>query len=350
MHDIDTDLVLMCKDKIICYYNKGFVHIVDKLPYDLYLTEDDDFDSRINNVNNFQNWCSRRMLTLDREHAKVILNSVNLRQAITDADRMLVSLQYKCLSLQDCYWVKHVNDKDVWKDINLFQHSLNEAVPVALQGKSLTLENVNCIAQDVATNGVAPKAWVRVDSGLYLYKGDVGTNSVEREVEASYIIRNLAITNTVKYIAGNYKGETVSVCPLYTNAEISLVSLEDYVTVHDIKDHFTYGLKNIILAAYIVGDSDRHCGNVFLEYNPDNNYLGVGPMLDFNHAFEVEDCSSAISLMAWNTHETLSGAVKRLFKVDELKYKLNLAEMYADVEPDNKYWKFAIQQLKKIVY
>lgn len=346
--DINNSLVLMCKDKVVCYYNKGVVKIVDRLPYGLYLTEDDDLDSRVNNVTNFQSWCSRRMLTLDREHAKAILNSVGLRQAITDVDRMQISLQYKCLSLLDCYWVKAENDRAVWRDINLFQHSLNEAVPVSLQGKSLTLENIRCISQDIATNGVAPKAWVRTDLGVYLYKGDVGNNSVKREVEACKIVRSLAIANTVRYTVEEYDNKPVSSCKLYTDESTSIVSLEDFITTHDVDESLYVDLEKIILSAYILGDSDRHCGNVFLEYNPDTNSLCVGPMLDFNHVFESEDSLSTISLLVWNIRETLREAVKRLFTVDFLQYLLVLSELYVNSEPENEYWKFIVKQLEKV--
>lgn len=346
---IPEDLVLMCKDTVICYYNKGIVKIANKLPYGLYLSEDTDFDTCVNNISNFQNWCSRRMLTLDREHAKIILNSVGLRQAITDFDRMQIALQYKCLSLQDCYWVKSSNDKSMWKDVNLYTHSLNEAIPVSLQGKSLTLQNINCISQDISTNGVAPKAWVRTNSGLYLYKGDVGNNSVEREVEASNIVRSLALANTIDYVIDEYDNKQVSSCKLYTNEDTSIISLEEFITTHSVNGYLLNGLQNIILSAYIIGDSDRHCGNVFLEYKPDMTSLCVGPMLDFNHAFESEDSLSTISLLVWNVRETLREAVKRFFKVEFLKHKLNIAEVYTDTEPDNIYWMFAIKQLKEVI-
>lgn len=347
---VKDDLVLMCKDVIVCYYSNGVVKIEDTLPYGLYLLEDADIESRINNITNFQNWCSKRMLTLDRENAKVILNSVGLRQAVTDKDRMNIALKYKCLSLLDCYWVKSLDDTSTWEDVNLFKHSLNEAVPVSLQGKSLTLQNVNCIAQDVSTNGLAPKAWVRTDLGLYLFKGDVGNNSIEREVEASRIINSLAVANTISYMFGDYNNLPVSKCPLYTNEDTALISLEDYVTTHDIDKQLLADLKNIILAAYVIGDSDRHCGNVFFEYKPNTNILRVGPMLDFNHAFEAEDSLSSISLMVWNVKETFQEAVKRLFRTDVLQDKLKLAEMYYNAEPENEYWKFAVNQLKKVVY
>ena len=40
------------------------------LPYDLYLEEERDFDTLINNMNNFYHWCASRVLSLDRKYAK----------------------------------------------------------------------------------------------------------------------------------------------------------------------------------------------------------------------------------------------------------------------------------------
>ncbi len=34
-------------------------------PYDLYLEEERDFDTLINNMNNFYHWCASRVLSLD---------------------------------------------------------------------------------------------------------------------------------------------------------------------------------------------------------------------------------------------------------------------------------------------
>ena len=39
-------------------------------PYDLYLEEERDFDTLINNMNNFYHWCASRVLSLDRKYAK----------------------------------------------------------------------------------------------------------------------------------------------------------------------------------------------------------------------------------------------------------------------------------------
>lgn len=51
---------------------RGEAEILDEVffPYDLYLEADKDFDTLINNMNNFYHWCASRMLSLDRKYAK----------------------------------------------------------------------------------------------------------------------------------------------------------------------------------------------------------------------------------------------------------------------------------------
>ena len=66
------------------------------LPLDLYLEWDASADL-FNNLQVFYWWCAHRILNIDREYAKNLLNSCGLKQASTDRDRAFIALQYKCL-------------------------------------------------------------------------------------------------------------------------------------------------------------------------------------------------------------------------------------------------------------
>ena len=47
------------------------------LPYNLFLEEEQDIDTLVNNLTSFYDWCSSRVLTpLDRTYAKALLNSI----------------------------------------------------------------------------------------------------------------------------------------------------------------------------------------------------------------------------------------------------------------------------------
>lgn len=134
------------------------VCLEDFMPCDLVLVESDDFDERINNVTNFYYWCASRMLTLDRTYAKEILNSIGASQSVTDRERAQIALSYHCLSLLDVFWVKEENEKIRFEDINLFAHSLSNAlVDIALRGHQMTVTNAHLLANDLSTGGLYPK-------------------------------------------------------------------------------------------------------------------------------------------------------------------------------------------------
>ena len=139
------------------------IYLEDFMPYDLVLEESDDFDDRINNVTNFYYWCASRMLTLDRTYAKEILNSIGASQNVTDRERAQIALSYHCLSLLDVFWVKGEIENIRFEDINLYTHSLSNAlVDIALRGHQMTVTNAHLLANDLSTGGCYPKAWASI--------------------------------------------------------------------------------------------------------------------------------------------------------------------------------------------
>ena len=92
------------------------------LPYNLYLDDtDEELDTLINNLTNFQYWCAGRILTLDRQYAKEILNSIGAAQAVTDRDRARIALSCRCLTLTDIYWVKRPDEDITFQEANLYE-------------------------------------------------------------------------------------------------------------------------------------------------------------------------------------------------------------------------------------
>ena len=148
------------------------------MPCNLWLerAEAGDMDARMNNLNNFYAWCASRVLTLDRKYAKEILNSLGMKQVVTDKDRAEISFSYHALCLTDVYWVRELEESVTFAEINLYDHSLSDAfVDVSLRGQSLTAQNAELInkadsAGDLSTLGLAPKAWIRRDGKFWLLK------------------------------------------------------------------------------------------------------------------------------------------------------------------------------------
>lgn len=276
--------------------NEGIVHIFNenKLPFDIYLEESDDFSDRINNIQNFNSWCSERMLSLDRKYAKEICNCLGIPQPFSDKERATIVIALRGLSINDCFWIKKSGEKISWSQVNLFDNSLkNHVLEVALFGISPTITNQSLISPDISTAGAAPKAWRRTDSGFELLKGNVN-GSVKREVEASQMLQAIGI-DVVNYHRSIFKSKLVSVCDCYTSKEVCFARAK-YVDIwcmnHDIdfadiiyKHKLRFDMMN--LADYLVGNSDEHSENWGIIYDNEFNIINISPIMDFDHAFEA---------------------------------------------------------------
>ena len=262
-------------------------------PYDLYLEEERDFDTLINNMNNFYYWCASRVLSLDRKYAKEILNSIGMAQATTDRDRAKISLSYHCVSLTDVYWVKEKGEDISYEQLNLYDNSLNEAiVELSLRGKPMTVTNQE-LAPDLSTKGYFPKAWIRRKNEFILLK-DGGDNAVKKELVASRVCQCFDFKQVV-YREGFYCGQRVTESSIITSKRYSIISkmaFEIYAQNHDLdvleecikKDPKTYYGMNIL--DYLVGNIDRHPENWgFLVDNETNDYISLYPIMDFNQSF-----------------------------------------------------------------
>lgn len=266
-------------------------------PYDLYLEEEEDIDTLLNNLNNFYHWCASRVLSLDRKYAKEILNSIGVAQAITDKDRAKISLSYHCVSLTDVYWVRKQGEDVTFKDINLYDNPLNQAVvELSLKGRQMTVTNRE-LAPDLSTKGCFPKAWIRQNDTFKLLK-DGGEDAVRKELLASKICQCFDIPQ-VKYNESYYDGQLVSESDIITSKEYSMVSkmaFEVYACNHDLDviteceriDPRTFYGMNIL--DYLTGNTDRHPENWgLLVDNNTNEYISLYPLMDFNQCFFAYD-------------------------------------------------------------
>ncbi len=267
------------------------------MPYNLYLEEADDIDTLISNITNFHYWCATRVLTLDRQYAKEILNSIGMLQAVTDRERAKIALSYRCASLTDVFWVKKQNERITFNEINLYDNHLDRTfIDIALKGRQYTVEN-EYLARDLATNGCFPKAWKRAGNSFVLLK-DGGNEAVERELLASRICRCFDISQ-VLYEEDYFDGEKVTVSENITSKEYSIVSMEAFEiysqnhnrnTQKYIKslDRHNYYMMNIV--DYLVGNTDRHWGNWGVLINNKNNKpVCIHKLMDFNQAFHAYD-------------------------------------------------------------
>lgn len=281
------------------------VYFPQFMPYNLYLekVEGDDLDTRINNLNNFYYWCATRLLTLDRKYAKEILNSLGMKQAVTDQERAEIAVSYHALCLTDVFWVRELHERLRFAEINLYDHSLSDAfVDVSLCGRALTAENARLISKgdsagDLSTPGVAPKAWIRRNHCFFLLK-DGEPREVEAEVLASRIAHCFA-ADLILYEPDLYDNQPVSRSKLMTSKGRSIVTAEAvalYAANHGttlqeiVLSHDAYGFHMMNIIDYLIGNTDRHWGNWgFWVDNTNNRMKTLHPLMDFNQAFHAYD-------------------------------------------------------------
>ena len=297
---------IMHKDTIAAEISdKGIVCIYDaaRLPYDLYLEEGTDFDICFNNATEFQHWCASRMLSLDRTHAKAILNAIGASQSPTDRDRAQIALSCRCVSLTDVHWIRQQGEDASFVQVNLYENSLNEAiVELSLRGRALTVTNQELVtardlAHDLSTRGLFPKAWVRRNGSFVLLK-DGGADTVRRELLASQICRCFDVPQ-VLYEPGEYGGEPISRSGIITSLDRSIVPMrafevrcinEDLDYLEEVKklDEKAYYGMNIL--DYLIGNTDRHMENWgLLVDNCTNEPISLHPLMDFNQCFGAYD-------------------------------------------------------------
>lgn len=272
------------------------------MPFDLHLEEtENDIDMLVNNITNFQHWCARRILPLNRQYIKAVLNSLGVSQAFTDKDRAEIALKFRCLSLIDIYWVRKHKEKIAFSEVNLYENYLDNALAeVSLKGKYLAIYNEdmkNGFAKDISTNGCFPKAWISKNNHFQLYKGGK-REVVENEVLASKVCQCFDCQQ-VTYILEEYGGELVSVSDIMTTKERSIVSreaFEIYAMNEEIDamkfilkiDAYSFYMMNIL--DYLIGNVDRHCGNWgFFVDNNKNKICSLHPLMDFNQSFQAYD-------------------------------------------------------------
>ncbi len=277
------------------------------MPYDLYLEEDpgNDLDIMLNNHENFIHWCASRVLSLDRKYAKEILNSIGAVQAVTDRDRAQISLSYHCVSLTDVFWVKRHDEEAAFRELNLYDQTLNAAAAeLSLEGHPMNV-TIEELAPDLSTGGCFPKAWIREEHGFKLLK-DGSEESVKRELLASEICQCFAIPQVV-YRAYNYDGRLVTESDIITSKERSIVSkrtFDIYAANHGLNtldvckelDPIIFYGMNIL--DYLTGNTDRHPENWgFLVDNETNQYISLYPLMDFNQCFlSFDDLDGAACL------------------------------------------------------
>lgn len=288
-------------DEIVAVVNTdtGEVKVINNelLPWSLSFREGNDFKTAYGNLNSFKEWCAGRTLSLSKANAKRICNAIGLLQTEATEYKANLAMSYKCLSLDDAYWVTTENDSSTWRGVCLHLNKFeNVLTPISLRGEvSTPFKGRLSNSSDISVNGTFAKSWVRSEVGLVLHKADEDNTSNEtvNEVLASEVLCYLGVTH-VEYTLGSNHDVRVSMCRCFTDENYSFIPFKDVITKYGkrakalewIKQAFPVDYANLVVATYLIGNEDLHDGNwgVLLDNNK-KIVISLAPMFDFNYAF-----------------------------------------------------------------
>lgn len=247
----------------------------------------------------FITFLAHRVLPLDRENAKKILNLLHLTQMQDEISKAKIAITCRAVSLQDNYWLKLEGDNTTWSSISIRANRLSNIVAqVALHGKSLTLQGKMVSTPELTTHGAYAKCWKREEGKLYLYKkGFRGNAESKIEVEVSNILDKCSV-NHLKYTAAEDGGHYCCKCECMTTDDISILSGGEFISYCNRAniDWFKYimtldpiTMLQMLVVDYLISNPDRHGMNWGLWYNCNTmELISCHPLYDHNNAFDRE--------------------------------------------------------------
>lgn len=294
---------IMLKDKPVLEIDNYRCKILDysRLPLSLRY-QDVNFDDVMHG------WTESRTMNIGKTNAKKILNGFRIKQT----NPYIIAKLFHFSSLSDCYWMKEADEPVNFDDVNLFRNSFEQAVTAtALLGTNTIFPKIDLKIHtpELTVQGMAAKAWIREEDGLYLYK--VG----KKELAASRILDLLQIPHVTYKKANDKKlgeladqshidkirnaDEEIVKCKIITSEKISILPWEDfqmYCAYHDIDDfgylkqYESHAYYSMQIADYLLGNEDRHSANFgFFMDNETGKLLHLYPLMDHDHAFSNEE-------------------------------------------------------------
>ena len=241
-------------------------------------------------------WHTDRCMPAERPNLKSFLSKSEYRSLSKIAIH-----GYGC-SLVDCYWFKPLKKPNLkWKDVNFFDNGFNSNF-----GEAVFMNNISDLinyhrSPDVTTNGASPKMWLRDDDDgtFFLIKGKqestkFGIISQEAigEVFASAFAKKYGF-KSVDYMFIEQNGLIFCASQSFINDDQhEFIPLEQFK--YDLPEQtneatfkhfcnlgFKEDLEKIIFFDYLLGNTDRHMGNLGIIRNPDTlEILEFAPIFD----------------------------------------------------------------------
>ncbi len=237
-------------------------------------------------------WLDRRVIPRGRNYADEICRAVGCNPN----DTMGVIEVSKGLSLNDAYWIVPADFPGTFAEYNLFDNPFcPEITRIALTGvgpRPVTFP----LSPEFTTNGMLQKAWIRTEEGgIYLYKaGTSGVSNAGREPYCEYYAAQIAETmglHAVPYNLTEYRGITVSTCPLFTDQDTAFIPIGRLIRDVDLSKCLTFynslgpvfseEIRSMLIFDALTYNEDRHFGNFgVLRDNRTGRITAPAPVFD----------------------------------------------------------------------
>jgi hypothetical protein len=245
---------------------------------------------------NIESWIRHRAIPKNRAYVDNLLSTMGL-SINRPFDIIRIS---KGLSLNDCYWVKDKNSKDTFENVNLYDNRFSRILgQIAFTGYGSSNVTGLTSSPEFTTNGILPKCWRRVNGKIVLYKGGtVGASNTGNEPYSefyAYQIAKILGVNAIPYNLSKWKNTLCSTCEIFTNKEVSFVSVGRIVKsggMHAVREYykklgteFERALNEMIIYDALIFNTDRHFGNFgFLVNNETNKIIAPAPLFDHGNS------------------------------------------------------------------
>lgn len=250
----------------------------------------------INNYDEIRHFFAGRTLSLSRDNAKQILQSIQGKQRLTEEESYQLSIRCRGVSVSDNFWVKKDDEGISFEDINIRENPLTQtAFQICIKGTPISLQH-ELLAADLSTNGMFRKTWQREGGHLWLYKSDKTANylNTKAELEVSRLLDDSNIAH-ISYTAETKEDVFCCKCKCFTNNSISFVDaeqIEQYCVHHGEtllewikKQGWEQQFANMVVIDYLFLNPDEHRNNWgFLVDSNQNRILGLAPLFDNNQA------------------------------------------------------------------
>lgn len=281
-----------------------FIKVIDNdyLPYALKdYVKNCDFTSKstirdtVNYINVLKDFLCSRILSMSRENVKSILHSLTIPQRLdTDSALKIVEI-CNGLSILDNFWIKEEDSELTWEMVNLRKKHLKDAAyQISILGLDMSISK-EIMQPDIATNGMFAKTWVRNKDSIELWKTDLTSDCINTKAEkqVSDILDHSNVKH-VQYSMFEKDKKKIVTCKCLANDDYSLVNAydlrdwcmhteQDFVTF--IEEHFLEDFAKMCVIDFIIGNTDRHLGNVnFIVDNSNNKIVEMSPLFDHNQA------------------------------------------------------------------